>query len=114
MTVAEGELKLFGNTHVLCTNFGVHVVKNGRISPEIVQTDPEEIWADSALHVARAEQDMDPEVFARPSPDRIILNTNKRVNRPIRFFSNDEHTQDAINDWDPMNLSDIFSDNVTD
>ena len=86
MTV-EREQTLFGSTQMLHTNFGVHVVKNRRISPELVQTDPEEIWADLTLCMDRARQYEDQKIFGSSSPAKIILNTNKNVDRPIRFFS---------------------------
>ncbi len=112
MTV-EREQTLFGSTQMLHTNFGVHVVKNRRISPELIQTDPEEIWADFTLYMDRARQYEDQKIFESSSPAKIILNTNKNVDRPIRFFFDNERAQDTIDDWDPMELSRIFSDNVT-
>jgi len=140
MTAEKGQA-LFGGTQVLRTNSGIHVVKNRRISPGLAQTDLAEIWADFALHIGkvkqgedqkifgssspdkiilntnkkldRARQREDQKIFGSSSPDKIILNTNKKLDKPIRFFSDNERTQDTIDDWDPMGLSSIFSDNVT-
>ena len=89
------------------------MVANRRVVAEPIQIDPEDVWADTASHLDRPWQEEHSEIFRIPSPAKIILNTNKNVDRPVRLFSDSKRTPDAIDDWDPMKLSSIFSDDAT-
>ena len=112
--IADEERALFGSTRVLCTILGAHIVENGRIVPEPIQDDlGAGVWVDAALHMGKlGREEYSTRIFRIPSPDKIILNTNRNVDKPIRLFSNSEQTQDTIDNWDPMRLSGMFSDNA--
>jgi len=86
----------------------MHRVKNKRISPEPIQAAPEKVWADFAPRVGKSKQEEYPEIFRKPQPGKIIINPNRKVNRSIRFFSDDKQILDPTDDWDPMRLADIF------
>lgn len=112
MTVDRGRA-LFGSTQVLRTSLGAHIVENGRIASEPIQADlGVEVWADAALRMGKLQrEEYSTRLFRIPPPDKIILNTNRNVDRPIRLFSNSEQTRNTIDNWDPMRLSGMLSDN---
>ena len=71
------------------------------------------VWADVDRYIDRQEQEeYDARIFRVPPPDKIILNTNRNVDKPIRLFSDSEQAQNTIDYWDPMRLSGMFSDDA--
>lgn len=110
--IADKERALSGSTPILCTIGGTHIAENGRtiLMPNDLVAG---VWADDDQYMDRQEwQEYDVKIFRVPPPDKIILNTNRNVDKPIRLFSDSEQVQNTIDYWDPMRLSGIFSDDA--